>query len=185
MGGYSYGRCDQISYAHLLIDLIIGFRRRRGYGNALGLLQVSRSRNRAKFLTGTRRRAERAWVFKPSAPVQSAMRTLLSIAVLMLHEARGPSEPRPSCPALCQGSRCRDIFQMRLWCVLAGQECRLRLCQRAICRRVRPPMAVSAAPVDPSDVNLRTYSGDQFLRMDLYPSCSRSFWIRIAAPSSA
>jgi hypothetical protein len=31
----------------------------------------------------------------------------------------------------------------------------------------------------------KTYSGDQGLRIDLYPSCSKSFWIRITAPLSA
>src|SRR5262249_2739941 len=69
--------------------------------------------------------ADRARVFKLSSSFQRAIRTLLSIAVVI---ARAACEPKPQPPfshGQCPGSRRRDIFQMG--CLLAP------------CGRGRPP----------------------------------------------
>ena len=60
--------------------------------------------------------AERARVFKVSSSFQRAMRTLLSIAVVI---ARAACEPKPQPPfshGQCRGSRRHDIFK---WAVCA------------------------------------------------------------------
>src|SRR5215471_5326697 len=86
--------------------------------------------------------AERARVFKVSSSFQRAMRTLLSIAVVI---ARAACEPKPQPPfshGQCPGSRCRDIFQTGCLLAQGGRGCPLGLSRRATCHQGEPPARV-------------------------------------------
>src|ERR1700688_4550143 len=80
-------------------------------------------------------RAERAKVFSVSSSFQSAIRMLLSIAVVIAHADGGSIAQRPSCREGCLGSRCHGIFRKDYSFALAGRELRCRPARRSIYRR--------------------------------------------------
>src|SRR5215472_3280339 len=83
-------------------------------------------------------RAERARVFKVSSSFQRAMRTLLSIAVVIVRAACEPTPQQPFSHGQYPGSRRHDIFRTGFWLAQGGRGCPLGLFRRAICPQGEP-----------------------------------------------